>query len=283
MRNINRILSLSAVFMAVLICVAEVSAAKLGTGRSRVSMNVGEFRSLTSEVSCMIYYTQSSDPCSLSIEGPSEMIRYVKARVNDGRLVLTAEQEFYRGRENMSAEDVAVKISAPSLDYIDITGVGGFKSESAKFDQLEVNVTGVGSVEFENASVNNLTVTMRGTGDASFNGLRGENATFILGGVGNITLEKGDIVSVSAVLNGVGNMTLAGKAVNAVLTNGGIGSLDASSLRGTSVNARASGMGGITCRAVTSIIASADYGGSVVYYGDPKDITVTGNVERGGK
>ena len=269
--------------LAVILCVAQAGAAKRCTGRSRISMNVGEFGSVTSDVACMIHYTQSSGPCSLRIEGPSELVRYIRAKVTDGRLTLTAEQDFYRGRENMNAEDVTVRISAPALDYIGITGVGGFRSSAARFGQLEVSVTGVGSVEFENTTVNTLTVTLRGTGDASFNGLKGENATFILTGVGNVTLEKGDIISLSASLNGVGNMTLAGKAVNTVLTSGGIGSLDASSLRSTSVNARASGMGGITCRAVTSISASAEYGGSVVYYGDPIDITVMGNVECGGK
>lgn len=70
--------------------------------------------------------------------------------------------------------------------------------------------------------------------------------------------------------SGVGHISIGGVADNVVLSNSGVGSIDASKLKALNVKASVSGVGSIDCYASESIRGSVSGVGSLNYGGHPK-------------
>ena len=89
-------------------------------------------------------------------------------------------------------------------------------------------------------------------------------------GAASINMDSLDTDVIEIYNSGVGHISIGGVADNVVLSNSGVGSIDASKLKALNVKARVSGVGSIDCYASESINGSVSGVGSLNYNGHPK-------------
>ena len=89
-------------------------------------------------------------------------------------------------------------------------------------------------------------------------------------GAASINMDSLDTDIIDILNSGVGHISIGGVADNVVLSNSGVGSIDASKLKALNVKASVSGVGSIDCYASESIKGSVSGVGSLNYGGHPK-------------
>lgn len=89
-------------------------------------------------------------------------------------------------------------------------------------------------------------------------------------GAASINMDSLDTDIIEIANSGVGHISIGGVADNVVLSNSGVGSIDASKLKALNVKASVSGVGSIDCYASESITGSVSGVGSLNYGGHPK-------------
>ena len=89
-------------------------------------------------------------------------------------------------------------------------------------------------------------------------------------GAASINMDSLDTDIIEIHNSGVGHISIGGVADNVVLSNSGVGSIDASKLKALNVKASVSGVGSIDCYASESIKGSVSGVGSLNYDGHPK-------------
>ena len=89
-------------------------------------------------------------------------------------------------------------------------------------------------------------------------------------GAASINMDSLDTDIIEIHNSGVGHISIGGVADNVVLSNSGVGSIDASKLKALNVKASVSGVGSIDCYASESLKGSVSGVGSLNYDGHPK-------------
>lgn len=168
---------------------------------------VEAFQSIDITAVGQVIFTQA-DRYSLSLEGEERFVRNVMTEVRGGTLHISSKsKKLYKS----PTKGICIRVSAPSLNAIDFSGVGSFTCEGAlKLDgDLDIDVTGVAEVTVNDLRCRNLDVLMSGVGAAEVNV---------------------DCDHVDARMSGVGSVTLRGQARTASLHRTGIGELDSDGL-----------------------------------------------------
>ena len=186
---------------------------------------IESFHAVKSDVVANIEYTQS-DIVSIRVKGDKKLVENVVVSETDGVLNLSSIKTLNtKGRRRMT-----VYISSPTLEKIDVDGVGNFTLN--------------GFMEAET-----LTINYRGVGN--FEGM---------------DLKCG---AIKASYRGVGNMMLAGTTDLFEVNSAGVGNVEAKELKAKDVIVKANGVGKVECYASENIDLSNTGVGSITYYGKP--------------
>ena len=136
---------------------------------------------------------------------PKEVDR-MKVYVEDGVLILDQNKD--KKKKSRDRKGVWVDISLPSLNELNITGVGTGDITGVDSDNFDLDVSGVGELTIE-GRCGALDTSMRGVGSIDARGLECEDADVSLKGVGEVTLFASESVEVSA--KGIGSVDVYGK------------------------------------------------------------------------
>ncbi|MCD8079611.1 MAG: DUF2807 domain-containing protein, partial [Bacteroides sp.] len=202
-----------------LVCVLPVSAGtsdreqdrKKERNKSSVSVTrqVAPFTEI--ELTCVgnILFTQS-DTYSLRLEGTEDYVKSVTTEVKGTTLQIECKEKkkFNNGKIQMT-----VYLSAPSLEAVNIKGVGDFTNE--------------GSLQCDE-----LILRLQGVGNFSVNKLKADKVSLELTGVGNMEVDL-ECDNLYARMSGVGQMELSGRARVADIRRTGVGSLNRKNLKVT--------------------------------------------------
>lgn len=183
------------------------------------------FTSVKSDIVANIEYTQS-DNVKVRVKGDKELVDNVEVSEQNGVLTLYSIKKL----NTKGQKRVEVYISSPSLEKIDMSGVGNFVLD--------------GDIEAETLTVN-------------------------YEGVGNFEAMKLECNEIKARYRGVGNLILAGKTNLLEVISDGVGSVDTQDLKAKHVMVRANGVGSVKCYASESIDLSNSGVGSITYFGKP--------------
>jgi hypothetical protein len=157
---------------------------------------------------------------SLTIEAPSNYLRYIDTKVEDGVLHIDARRGFIPG----PARKVLFTLTVKNLNGLYMSGAGKIEVlGNVTSDNFTLNLTGAGSVEIDSLNANNLTVNFSSAGAMVVAG-NVDNQSVNLSGVGSY--EAGDLQSKHTSLNlsGAGSATVW--AVESLDVNiSGVGSL----------------------------------------------------------
>ena len=188
---------------------------------------IQSFSSVESDVVGNVIYTQSNK-VSVRAEGDKEMVDNLKITERNGKLKIYHDSKF-RIR-NKSKKNLTIYISSPSINEIDVEGVGNWNMKGiVKADNLKIDIEGVGNFEALELQSHNIIASYEGVGN------------FILGGTTNVVEIKSE----------------------------GVGSINTQKLNAKDVIVKSSGVGSVKCFASNSIDINNNGVGSITYYGNP--------------
>lgn len=137
--------------------------------------------------------------------GQAKEVERMKVYVKNGVLILDQDDEKKKKRNNRNG--VWVDISLPSLNGVDITGVGTGDITGVESDNFELDISGVGELEID-GTCGTLETELRGVGEINARGLECEHANVALKGVGEVSLFASESVDVTA--KGIGEVNVYG-------------------------------------------------------------------------
>ena len=223
MKNFKTILSITLLLLIVGITSCTSSSKREITEEDYPTIE--SFSSVKSDIIANIEYTQS-DIVKVRVKGDKKLVENLVVSETDGVLNLSSVKKLNtKGQKRM-----AVYISGPTLEKIDMGGVGNFMLN--------------GSVEAET-----LTVNFKGVGN--FEGMDLQSNT------------------IKATYEGVGNLELAGKTDLLELRSEGVGNVNTEELKAKDAVVKARGVGSVKCYASESIDLTNNGVGSITYFGNP--------------
>ncbi|KAA6324576.1 hypothetical protein EZS27_026108 [termite gut metagenome] len=206
------------------------------------------FNAISLSGSLNVVYTQTDDEVHVEVYGSDNIVDLLDVYTKNGSLIVGFKKnvQVYNGKE------VEVRVFAPSLDKMKITGSGdiiiasGLKTDGDLF----LSVTGSGDVTGSDIRCAQLSLSVTGSGDIELNDVEVENT--------------------QAHVTGSGDINLSGTTQRADYSVSGSGDIDAVRLEADQVSANTTGSGDISCYAVSFLTARRVGSGSIFYKGDPE-------------
>lgn len=264
------------------------------------------FTSISTNNCAEIFFIQSSNEYSVTVEGyVKDPLKCVGIKVVGDVLNLSintdSENMIRRGNNKYYVDSfLKIYIKAPSLSCFSNVGTSDFHCERlVQSADLTLNMRGTGDISFtwmklpglnlssagtgdlscDGANINDCTLSLLGTGDIFFQSLTSSQINIALNGTGDIRLPNIVSDNVYASLSGTGDMNLEGVCRNkASLAVSGTGELNAENLWAKVVSAYVPGTGSLSCSPEETLTASSQSLGTLIYYGNPANVSTTGKV-----
>ena len=172
---------------------------------------VGEFRRIqlfavprlftAGERGASVEVTVGQDLSPLRIEAEDNLIGLISTQVKDGALQITTSRPYTTRR------GVKVSVNVPTLDRVELLGVGDFNVTGLSGYLFEAFINGWGSVVASGA-VDSVDVFLRGLGNVSLFNLEAAHARAWLQGFGSVEVNAGE--SLFARVHGFGSVFYTG-------------------------------------------------------------------------
>jgi len=146
---------------------------------------------------------EQGDEESLTIEGPSNYLRYLTTEVDNGILNIDAR----RGFIGTPVRKVTYWLKVKDLNAVTLSGAGSIKIYALETGTLQVNLSGAGSIEVDDLQADKLEVLLSSAGAIVVAG-EVNSQEITISGVGSY--ESGDLLSntASVAMNGAGSAVL---------------------------------------------------------------------------
>ncbi|MBI5495117.1 MAG: DUF2807 domain-containing protein [Deltaproteobacteria bacterium] len=183
--------------------------------------STGGFRRVRVEGGAFKVVVRQGDRTEVRVRAPAEYLGRVSTLVTDDTLVVNSSWRF---RIRQHAE---IEVTTPSLESVELAGVGHLQVQGATGDALRVVVSGAGKTEVD-ARVRSLTVEIHGAGVADITGrvqevhasvtgtgalnageLETQDAYVAVSGAGSATVKPGSLLDAS--ISGVGKIRYRGE------------------------------------------------------------------------
>ena len=193
------------------------------------TFHVSAFDAIESNSVANIHFFQGPST-SVRAEGNKELIDRLNVNVKNEKLIIEMSKSGFKNN-NLKNKKLDIYISSPTLNLIEMEGVGNFLFEKAFHSpKLEIISDGVGNLKAD-----------------------------------NINCEQMFIRS-----HGVGNIQLAGKAVDVTILSDGVGNIKAEKLVAQHASVNSSGVGNVIFNCSESMDVELSGVGNAIYYGNPK-------------
>jgi hypothetical protein len=218
---------LSILFFAALILILSGCEKINGKGDLRTeTRNIGNFSGIDSRLSGNVSYAQGNE-YKIELTAQQNVLDVIETPVIDNKVVI----RFKNDVRVRSHEPITVKVTAPSISSIGLSGSG--------------NVTALSPI----------------TGNALY---------FKLSGSGNLSLPSVTTTMLEATISGSGNIYIgSGNTITESLWISGSGNIDAQNVAAKSAITNTSGSGTIKLNASDTLKATISGSGSVFYSGNP--------------
>ncbi|MDR2859103.1 MAG: DUF2807 domain-containing protein [Mediterranea sp.] len=195
-----------------------------------------------------VVYTQTDGRVHVEVYGSDNIVDLLDVYTENGSLNV----RFKRNVQVYNKGKLEVRVFAPSLDRMEITGSGDITIASGlKTDgDLSISVTGSGDIDGSDIHCAQLSLSVTGSGD--------------------IELNRVAAGKTQAHVTGSGNINLSGTTQKADYSVSGSGDIDAARLKADQVSANVTGSGDISCYAVSFLKARRAGSGDISYRGNPE-------------
>ncbi len=213
-----------------------------GSGRTVSEMrDVGSFNAINLTSVGDVTVTLGDEP-SLEVRAPENLLANLQTEVEDDTLTIRTRRNtrFPRG------SGVSYRVVTPSLERLELSGVGDIRAEKVEGDEVVLGLSGSGDLYVEDLRADGL----------------------------------------EADLSGAGDMQLSGSVSEQTVTVSGVGTYQACALGSEDAEVDVSGAGDAFVQATDNLDASVSGVGDVRYRGDPEvsaDVSGVGSVSRSGR
>jgi hypothetical protein len=187
------------------ICIIATSCALNAQQRiSSKTFHVSAFEAIESNSVANIHFFQGPST-SLRAEGYKDLIDRLNVNVKNGKLIIEMPKNTFKNN-NLKNKKLDIYISSPTLNLIEMEGVGNFLFEKVfNAPKLEIVSNGVGNLKADNLNCGHIFICSHGVGNIDLAG-KAKNMTISSDGVGNIKAKKLVAQHASVNLSGVGNV-----------------------------------------------------------------------------
>lgn len=141
----------------------------------------------------------------VEVEADDNLLQYIKTEVKGETLEIKAERSF------STAKPIRVRISAPDIDDLEVSGAANVSLADLKNDSLNVDAGGASKIRVEGETAS-LTVDLGGASRLDAENLKSENADIDAGGASSASVfVSGDL---KADLSGASRVTYEGNPKN---------------------------------------------------------------------
>lgn len=145
---------------------------------------------------------------SIETSGRTKDMEKMEVYVKNGTLVLaTDENKKRKGWRGNNNRGIDITITMPSLNGLEITGVGNGEVSGIESDNFTIEVAGIGAMEL-NGRCGKLNADYAGMGELDARGLKCETVTVDMSGMGSASVYASD--SVDADMSGMGSIDIYG-------------------------------------------------------------------------
>lgn len=211
------------------------------------TLNLKDFDVIELSGSGSVEFSQSSD-YKVQIIASEEDMKGVNASVVGNVLMLSRDNS--RNGNNsiqlrMSRGGYTVRVSAPTLNAIRITGSGDFTAKTAiTAKSFNAEVTGSGDVDLSKVTADNINVTVTGSGDVELNNAEADNIGINVSGSGDVDIKATCTTMADLSVYGSGDIDADINGCATVKTYvGGSGEIEADLMDCGSVDATTDGSG----------------------------------------
>lgn len=142
---------------------------------------------------------------SVEVEADDNLLQFIKTEVNGDTLVIKADKRF------STKSPIRVKISAPNIENLEVSGASKLSLANLKNDFLKVDASGASKIKVD-GETKNLDIELSGESRFDAENLKSENATVDASGASNASVNvSGDL---KADLSGASNVTYSGNPKN---------------------------------------------------------------------
>lgn len=156
---------------------------------------------------------QVGEDFSVFTSGKHKDVEGMEVYLKGSTLVLAQDEDRrskninFNGRKNKNNSGIRAVITLPSLEALDITGIGSGEIKGIKSDNFDIEVAGISDMELV-GTCGNLDVDMAGLGEVRAEDLKCENVDVDLAGMGEISVYASKSVEADAA--GMGNIEVYG-------------------------------------------------------------------------
>ncbi|CAM3813838.1 head GIN domain-containing protein [Litorimonas haliclonae] len=161
---------------------------------------------------------------SIKTSGEERYMSHLNVYVDDGTLYLDNDEDekkrSWRGKKN---KGIDITITLPSLNGLEVTGIGNGEIYGIDSNEFEVEFAGLGAMELS-GRCGKLDVDYAGMGDMDARGLECEDVTIDMSGMGSASVYASE--SVDADMSGMGSIDVYGKPKKVKKDKGFMSSVD---------------------------------------------------------
>ena len=153
---------------------------------------------------------EAGDEYSILLTGVEAELNRVEARVENAVLTLDQRKRRWgqKRKRRSHSDSVEVKITLPTLNTLDISGVVDGSVMGVNADDFDINISGVGDIELFGAC-GSLDATVSGVGDLNARGLECGSVKVRVSGVGDASVFAAN--EVDARVSGMGDIDVYGE------------------------------------------------------------------------
>lgn len=190
---------------------------------------VNEFRNISVAGPMNVILTNDRR-CSVTVESNDQKaFDNLVVYVDDNTLIVTTK----RGANNVNMDQLTVKVAAPTIEGLEMTGSGNLSTLSAfTAKDAHLEVTGSGNIILSNPfTCQKMNVEVTGSGNVSINKLKAHQLTTSITGSGDVQYNSLDVKDAVSEIAGSGNISMRGKVGHHTKHVAGSGDIDTLGMR----------------------------------------------------
>lgn len=248
-----------------ILSVALVLVTSLSFAQKRETREVSTFTKISLRTGGKVYVKQGT-PQKVEIEGTAELLGKIKTKVDDGKLIIGPESDWFNWNSNN--DKITVWITVATIETLSVSGSGDMIAETKiTGNNLNLNVSGSGSMQLE-LDAADVDADVSGSGDMKVKG-KCKNFNSDISGSGSIELSATISGKADFEISGSGEVHASGSSqvVEADIT--GSGKVLAADLVTDKCDVEISGSGDVEINVKSELKADITGSGTVSYKGNP--------------
>lgn len=234
--------------------------------QKRETRDVSTFTKISFRSAGKVYVKQGG-PQKVEIEGSTETLEKIKTKVEDGKLIIGSENEWFSWSWG-DDDKVTVYVTVANIETLSVSGSGDMIVQTKIIgNNLKLNVSGSGSMQAE-IDVADVDADVSGSGDMDLKG-KCKSFTSDISGSSSIKLTASIAGVADFDISGSGKVEATGSSQSVKAEITGSGKILASNFETAKCEVRISGSGDVEINVKTELDARITGSGTVLYKGNP--------------